>query len=217
MRKFSLVVSLLAFAALKGQAHAATVFLTFDDRPVGPSLVEDATPSPQTIIYPDATFSGGVILGNAASFPAQSLATSPNIYGTASFGSSLQNQLTIDLSVGFTQVSFALFNGVRFPESYVARAYDASGTLLTSQTLLNLPALFDSGYGVFNLTTANITRVTVSTLHATDVFDYFIDSVALSRSVQTVPVPGPAAGASLPALVALGAFAWTRRGKAVTA
>ncbi len=44
-----------------------------------------------------------------------------------------------------------------------------------------------------------------------------LDDVTVSASVITNPVPGPIAGAGLPALIALGGFVWARRRKAAAA
>ncbi|MEI9814897.1 MAG: hypothetical protein WDO18_20645 [Acidobacteriota bacterium] len=91
----------------------------------GPSLFASAGPA-QTIVVPNvATFTGGVILGNATAFPAQSFATSPNIYATAGFGSGLSSTLSIFINPAFgnvNEVSFPVFNGATQPISYVVTA-----------------------------------------------------------------------------------------------
>lgn len=68
-------------------ARAATGLVTFDPptSPQGPSIYV-AVPGPQTIVTPEASFSGGVVLGLATFFPAIAFATTPNVYGTADFG-----------------------------------------------------------------------------------------------------------------------------------
>jgi PEP-CTERM motif len=176
-------------------AHAATAFVDFENTPTlpqGPSIYV-AVPAIQTIDATVATFGGGVVLGLATFFPAISFASSPNVYGTADFGNQLARTLTIDVNSSFTttQVSFALFNGETFNQSYTARAFDGA-TLVASQTLANVAPNFNSGYGIVDLSAANITRVTIDADGAPTAYDFLIDDVAFNQSltsVITTPLP----------------------------
>ncbi|MEI9815153.1 MAG: PEP-CTERM sorting domain-containing protein [Acidobacteriota bacterium] len=146
-----------------------------------------------------ATFTGGVILGNATAFPAQSFATSPNIYATAGFGSGLSSTLSIFINPAFgnvNEVSFPVFNGATQPVSYVVTAYNGASVVGT-QTFTNLPANTASGFGIVDLIAASITSVTIAplTLDASccQGWDFGIDSVALNQSVRTaLSTPEPA-------------------------
>lgn len=176
-------------------AQAATAFVDFESSPnlpQGPSVYV-AVPGIQTIDAGVATFDGGVVLGLATFFPAISFASSPNVYGTADFGNQLARTLTIDINPSFltTQVSFALFNGETFNQSYTARAFNGS-TLVGAQTLANVAPNFNSGYGIIDLTAGNITRVTIDADGAPAAYDFLIDDVAFNQSLTSVitsPLP----------------------------
>jgi len=116
-------------------AHAGTAVVNFDNLPLGPSYYLAASPSPQTIVVPNvATFTGGVILGDASAFPAIAYATAPNVYGTAYFGFGLANLLDIAISPAYAvnEVSFVLFNGLGSTLPYEVDAYSGT-TLVASQ------------------------------------------------------------------------------------
>lgn len=169
------------------QAAAVAVDLVTFDAPSfaqGPSTYV-AAGAPQTIVTTPATFSGGVILGFATFFPAISFASAPNVYGTADFGVGLSNTLNININPGYStnQVSFALFNGETFAQTYVATAYDGT-TQVATQTLSSLAANFNSGYGIVDLQAPNITSVVVGAFGRPAVFDFLIDSVAFNQSAQ---------------------------------
>ncbi len=189
-------------------ASAATVsapllanFETVPPTPTGPDLFREAGPT-QTIAVPNvATFTGGVVLGNATNFPAMSYATAPNSYGTASAnyvpGTSptLKSTINIALSPTYTadEVSFPLFNGVTSSTSYVVTAFDGS-TAVASQSFMNVPANLSSGFRVVDLKAPMITSVTVSPTDTSE-WDFAIDSFAFNESVQqgikgVAPEPG---------------------------
>jgi PEP-CTERM motif len=88
-------------------------------------------------------------------------------------------------------VSFALFNGETFSQSYTARAFNGS-TLVASQTLANVAPNFNSGYGIVDVTAPNITRVTIDADGAPAAYDFLIDDVAFNQSLTSVitsPLP----------------------------
>jgi hypothetical protein len=209
-----ILVLIAALAVLVAQsAQAATAFITFDDLATGPDTFPAASPSPQTIIYPQATFTGGVILGNATNFPAQSFATSPNIYGTAWFGTNLSSTLTIAINPTFptNEISFPLFNGRLVSQSYTVSAFDVSNNLLTSLDFLNIPSTTSGGFAIVDLVALGIVTVTISpdSIPGGD-WDFAVDSIALNQSLRPVPLPG-----ALPlfatGLGVLGLFGWRRK------
>ena len=183
----------LAGAALP-TAQAAVGLVTFDPPSTaqGPNIFV-AVPAPQTIVTPQATFTGGVVLGLATNFPAIQYATSPNVYGTANFGNGLAKTLTIDIAPGFatTQVSFALFNGETFLQSYVVDAFNGS-TRVASQALPNILPNFNSGFALVDVSSATgITSVTVNAVNPPVVWDFLIDTVAFNQSITSVVPNAP--------------------------
>jgi hypothetical protein len=193
---FAAGLTLAAGSAIS--SRAATAVVNFETNPLlgtGPSIYV-AVPGPQTITTPEATFSGGVVLGFATFFPAIAFATPPNVYGTADFGNHLPEQLTIDINPAFTttEVSFALFNGEVFNQSYKADAFNGT-TLVASQTLTNVAPNFNSGYGLIDLLApGGMTQVTITPNGAPAAWDFLIDTIAFNQSITSVvsaPPPPP--------------------------
>ena len=176
-------------------SHAGTIALVNFDPPgtsQGPSIYV-AVPGPQTILTTPATFSGGVVLGLATFFPAISFATSPNVYGTANFGNKLSTSLTIAIDPLFTttEVSFALFNGETFNQSYIVDAFHGT-SLVANQTLTNVAPNFNSGYGLIDLLSlGGITSVTITPTGAPAVWDFLIDTVAFNQNITSIINPPP--------------------------
>jgi hypothetical protein len=197
MRKLSFIVMAILLSALT--ANAGTLLINFETVPSIPTGPSTFGGPMQTIVVPGvATFTGGTVLGNASSFPAQSFATAPNIYATAGFGSSLSSTLTITLNPAFgtvDEVSFPLFNGATQLETYIVNAFDGA-TLVATQSFSNIPANTASGFAIADILSPTITSVTIAplSLNATccNGWDFAIDSVALNSSVQqafTTPEP----------------------------
>ncbi len=185
-----------ATAAATGvPALATTAIVDFEINPVlgtGPSIYV-AVPGPQTMTTAPATFTGGVVLGFATFFPAISFATAPNVYGTADFGNRLGRELTISIDPQFstTEVSFALFNGEVFAQSYVVNAFNGS-SLVASQTLANLSPNFNAGYGLADvIAPGGITSVTIAPTGNPAAWDFLIDTVAFNQSINSIPTPPP--------------------------
>ena len=197
--KTSIILS-LAILALTGKrgstAEAAIATVNFETNPVlatAPSIYV-AVPGPQTFTTPQATFSGGVALGFATFFPAISFATPPNVYGTADFGNGLAKQLTIDVNPTFvtTEVSFALFNGEVFNQTYSVDAFKGTSIVpVAHQTLTSLAPNFNSGYGLVDLVAAGgIDKVTITPTGAPAVFDFLIDTIGFNQNIGAgVPIP----------------------------
>ena len=58
--------------------------------------------------------------------------------------------IAIDPAFATTEVSFALFNGEIFNQSYTVNAFNGA-SLVASQTLTNVAPNFNSGYGLVDL------------------------------------------------------------------
>jgi hypothetical protein len=185
-----------------GILHAATIpaLVNFDPPGFsqGPSIYV-AVPGPQTIATTPATFSGGVLLGFATFFPAISFATKPNVYGSADFGNHLSNTLTITIDPAFltTEVSFALFNGETFNQSYTVNAFNGT-SLVANQTLTNVAPNFNSGYGLIDVNSLlGITSVTITPNGAPAAWDFLIDTVAFNQNITSI-ITGPLPPVSQP-------------------
>uniref|UniRef100_Q01YQ0 Ice-binding protein C-terminal domain-containing protein n=1 Tax=Solibacter usitatus (strain Ellin6076) TaxID=234267 RepID=Q01YQ0_SOLUE len=192
---FAIMAGLVAVTG-GGVSQASTIpaVVNFDPpgTPQGPSIYV-AVPGPQTIATTPATFSGGVALGFATFFPAISFATIPNVYGTADFGNHLSNALTVAIDPAFTttEVSFALFNGETFNQSYTIDAFNGA-SLVGSQTLTNVAPNFNSGYGLVDLVAlGGITKVTIVPTGAPVVWDFLIDTVAFNQNITSIVNPPP--------------------------
>ena len=192
----AIAAGLIVIAATgNSPARAGTALVDFENTPslaAGPSIYV-AVPGPQTITTTPATFSGGVVLGFATFFPAISFATPPNVYGTADFGNGLPEKLTIAIDPAFatTEVSFALFNGEVFNQSYTVDAFNGT-SVVANQTLTNVAPNFNSGYGLVDLVNAGgITSVTIAPVGAPSAWDFLIDTVAFNQSITSIPTPPP--------------------------
>ena len=164
-------------------------FETVPVEPTGPSLFGGPA---QSVTDPGvATFSGGTILGDAADFPAIVFATPPNVYGTTN-GDGYSETLTISVNPAFaaTEISFPIFNGETFAQSYVATAFNGA-TQVAQQTFLNVPANTSSGFVLADLIAPNITSVTITPQGSPSTFDFVIDTVAFNESVTSAVSPEP--------------------------
>ncbi len=194
-RQFGRVLTIAIASTISFPAAATVALVDFESNPNLPQAPSYylAVPGQQTIVTTPATFTGGVVLGAASYFPAIAFASAPNVYGTADFGNSLAQIINININAGFqtSEVSFALFNGETFLQSYQVNAYNGS-SLVASQTLNNMAQNFNSGYGLVDLKASNITRVAISPVGAPTVWDFLIDTVAFNQSIlQAVNSPPP--------------------------
>lgn len=160
--------------------------------PQGPSAYVLAGPAKTITVPNEATLSGGTILGNATNFPAQSYATAPNVYATTSQSAiagadpSLQSTLSIDIAAGYAanEVSFPLFNGTSYGETYTVTAYAGAAAVATQS--LSLASNTASGFGIVDLVAPGITRVTITPAftHQAGYWNYAIDTIAMNQTVQ---------------------------------
>jgi hypothetical protein len=190
LRKVWFLATVVVLGGLSQSAQASTAFLTLDDRPLGPSMFGGPA---ETIVYPQATITGGTLLGNPTNFPAESFATSPNAYGTTNLVPGYLETLTIAISPSFptNEVSFPVFNGDVVTQSYTVAAFNASMNLLVSQDLTLQPNMSD-GFAIADLISPGIAFVTITRDGAPAIFDFLIDSVALNQSLQQATTPLPA-------------------------
>ena len=193
-------------AAGTSPANATVALVDFENTPslaTGPSIYV-AVPGPQTITTAPATFTGGVVLGFATFFPAIAFATKPNVYGSADFGNGLSKSISINVNPTFatTEVSFALFNGETFNQSYTVNAFNGA-TLVANQTLNSLAPNFNSGYGLVDLNNAGgITSVTIAPTGTPAVWDFLIDTVAFNQNITSIinAPPPPVVQPATPAI-----------------
>jgi hypothetical protein len=214
LKFFEVVVGGLLLAASASAGPVVVVnFDTVPAEPTGPSLF--GGPEQDVTVPGVATFTGGTILGFAANFPAIIYATEPNVYGTTNGGPGYLETLTInvDPAFGATEISFPIFNGETFVQSYVATAFDGA-TQVAQQIFTDVPNNFDSGYALADLIAANITSVTITPVGAPGAFDFVIDTVAFNESVQQAVAPEPGSVMLLGGgLLGLAAFARRRSRK----
>lgn len=191
---------LVAGAALVAMGSANADVITFEDQN-GPSLFSQATPAPQTLVYPHAIFQGGVILTNASNLPADET----TIYGTASFKSGLLNPITISFDHAVNNVFFDLLNGQNGNQNYVIA--DNNGHSAT----FNLTSNLTSGSTLVGFA-ATGNKVTISST-GSETFDFFIDNVHFDETLPPVlaPVPEPETYALMLAGLGVLGFAARRR------
>lgn len=190
--------SLLLVFSFTAAAHAQVAVANFDNFPTGPSYFSNAS-APQAINYPGvATFTGGVILGDASNLPGQAYATPPNAYGTAGFANDyypgFTDLLTVTVDPTFTanEVSFALLNGATITSSYQVEAFNGANLLDTED--FTLAPNTASGYALPDLLDDGITSVTITSLTDdpnVDGWDFFIDSVAFNENINQELNPSP--------------------------
>jgi hypothetical protein len=197
MRYVASVAALIVLAIFAPEAKASSkAFIDFENTPSlpqGANFFFLAGPETDIVVPGVATVSGGVVLGDAANFPAISNATPPNVYATELEayvgGYPLSDQITIAIDPTFAvdEVTFPLFNGQTDSESYTAVAYSGA-TQVAQQTLSNLPSNYSSGYGIIDLNAPGITSVVVTPANTSD-WNYSVDSIAFNNDAIPEPLP----------------------------
>lgn len=176
-------IGLIALTSAAGVALPAFAdVIDFENQPAGPTVFASASPSPQTVVTDNTTFTGGVILTDTSSLPADET----TVYGTANFGSGLSNPLTISNPTGFNNFFFSLLNGENSPQTFVVA--DNAGH---SATFSNIPANTSSGSALVGFASTG-TVITITDTSNPGTFDFFIDNVNFD-----VPLP-PSLGGSVP-------------------
>ena len=88
-------------------------------------------------------------------------------------------------------MSFALFNGEVFNQSYIVSAFNGASQV-GSQTLAQIAPNFNSGYGLVDLVVpGGITSVTIAPTGAPAAWDFLIDTVAFNQSITSIVNPPP--------------------------
>lgn len=192
----------LIVAACSSTWVSATL-INFDDQGLaGPSVFASAGPA-QTLSIPTVdgvvTFQGGVILDNTTYFPANQTA----LYGTAHFGSSLSNTLTVTFANPIQNFFLDVYNGETFNVNYTV-----SDNVGNSSSFLLAPNLRSGHSQVGFAATGNVVTITSD---AGAHWDFFIDNIQFNA-----PLPGtssvPDSGSSIAILgLALTGIAGLRR------
>ncbi len=159
---------------LAGTAHASIV--TFDNL-TGPSGFGAAS---QTLSYTfsgvTATFTGGTVLTNTFSLPADQT----SVYGTIQGINS--NPLTISFSSPVNNFFLDILNGETTSETYTLA--DNAGHTAS----FVIPPNLNGGLQFYSLPTTG-TRVTITSATTTGFWDFFIDNVGFNQPTPTVPEP----------------------------
>ena len=126
--------------------------VNFDDVTPNPTMFFQAPP--ETITSTPATFTGGTVLGLATFFPAIVFASGQNVYGTADFGNTHSSTLSMSINSPLSnithEVSFALFNGETFNQSYTVTTNFTDGTFATN-SFSQIAPNWQSGYALVDL------------------------------------------------------------------
>jgi hypothetical protein len=200
--KHGFIFVLAALLVVIGIAHNAKAeVINFDDQGLsGPSLFVNASPSPQhlniTTSIGTVMFDGGVILTNTSNLPANQT----SIYGTADFGTSLSNPLTVTFPQNITNFFLDVYNGETFDVDY--KVYDNAGHSATFSLANNLSSgTTQIGFAA----TGDI--VYVEAISGLPSWDFFIDNIHFDEALPpdlVVPLPGALLllGSGLAALIA---------------
>lgn len=192
----------MAAAVIFCSVGAKADVIDFENK-TGPSTFGAAFPSPQTLTYAHATFSGGVVLTAATGLPVNRT----SVYGTADFHSGLLNPLTITFDHAVTNVFFDLLNGQSSVTSYLIA--DNAGN---SQTF-SLSPNTSSGKSIVGFA-ATGTTVQITSLSGPR-WDFLIDNVHFDEELppSIAAVPEPSTYALMFAGLGLTAFIARRRSR----
>jgi len=181
----SIVFAFVLLLSTAQAAHCDTFTINFETLPPLPAQPNNFFGAGPMQTYSQAdifTIRGGVVLGNPTFLPAFTTnGTLPNLYGTADFADpSLSPAITLDLpttAFRFTSISFLLFNGQPFPESYMVFGMVAGGVILDPLPIGTLASASASGFTAFTLNSViPITRLSITTPNANiNGWDFFVD------------------------------------------
>jgi len=183
--------------------------IDFESQPAGPSFYIEASPSPQTIVTDNTTFTGGVILTNTAALPADET----TVYGTTDFVSGgMSNPIIVSNPDGFNNFFFDLLNGLNTPTSF--EVADNAGH---SQIFDNIASNLDGGEVLVGFASTG-TQVTISDISGGN-WDFFVDNIHFNEPLPpslggNVPDGASTAGLLAAGVAGLAALSYRRRAKA---
>jgi len=188
------IVTALAFGLFASQtAHAYVI--DFDSEGLsGPSLASQTSASTIIVMTPigNVTFSGGAILTNEASLPADTT----SVYYTSFFLSGGTNPITVTFPTNILNFSLDVYNGETYSDTFTVSdnlGNTNTQTLTSNSSIGNTLVSFAAAGDV----------VTISTTD-TSGFDLSIDNIAFDQTVTGIPtIPGAPAPAPEPASIAL--------------
>jgi hypothetical protein len=96
----------------------------------------------------------------------------------------------VDPTFTATEISFPIFNGETFAQSYVATAFDGANQV-DQQIFTDVANNISSGFALADLIAANITSVTITPEGSPSDFDFVIDTVAFNEPVTAAVAPEP--------------------------
>lgn len=208
-----IATSLAALALIAGQDAAAAVVVDFDGGSAPRTFA--AAGAAQTVTVGDMTIDGGVVLVSPSNLMDLPYGNTPHLYGTAYFGKQLSSTLTMSFAAGadVKQVEGVLFNGSSKAVDYEVVAW--SGGQQVAVGRYSLASTHEDGWSVFRVASdAGIDKVDVRPTSNLLQWDFFIDTIAVNQSLETVLSPVPEPATALMMLAGLGLCgAWRRRAR----
>ena len=182
MKKPSVALYLLvaALLCLVTGVNASADIINLEDQ-TGPSLF--AAAAAQTLNYSTSsgplTITGGTVLTGTTNLPADET----SVYGTAFFGNSLSNTITMTFTSPINNFFFDLINGQTYPETFTV-----SDNLGNSQVFPNIPSNGNSGTALVSFATVG-SVITITT--ADPEWDFFIDNIGFNQATPGTATPEP--------------------------
>ncbi len=177
--KVAVYLALAAVLCLLGTVSAKADIITLEDQ-TGPSVFSAA--SPQTLTYSTSsgplTITGGTILTNTTNLPADET----SVYGTAFFGNSLSNTITMTFTSPINNFFFDLLNGQTYTETFTV-----ADNLGNSQTFTLAPNVSLGLVTVGFPTVGSVITITTSDPN----WDFFIDNIGFNQPTPGTATPEP--------------------------
>ncbi|GAC1635400.1 MAG: hypothetical protein NVS9B14_12590 [Candidatus Acidiferrum sp.] len=181
MKKSSIAIYLLAAAlvCLVCGVNASADIINLENQ-TGPSVFSSA--SAQTLNYSTSsgplTITGGTVLTNTTNLPADET----SVYGTAFFGNSLSNTITMTFTSPINNFFFDLLNGQTYTETFTV-----ADNLGNSQTFTLAP---NTNLGLVTVGFATVGSVITITT-ADPSWDFFIDNIGFNQATPGTATPEP--------------------------
>jgi len=190
MKRLFFIALLVGLLAVLGAGPVRAVVIDFDSQGLsGPSSFAAVVTTPQTLnittTTPNATFTGGVILTNTTSLPADET----SVYGTANpYANSpgTLNPLTITFSSNISNFFLDVLNGnIDFVNYTVADNLGNSATF-------DLPSNLSSGQKTIGFAAAgDVITITAGPSDTGIAWDFFIDNIHFDEPLPPSLVPEP--------------------------